>query len=83
MVPTMLVTLGVQLTKLKDFHFSTDMFVASGVRLLGGPLLAFLLVIPFGLTGLERGAAILQASMPNPPRWPPSSPWNTICCPTL
>jgi len=65
MVPTMLVTLGVQLTQMKDFRFSADMFIASGVRLLGGPLLAFLLVIPFGLTGLERGAGILQASMPS------------------
>ncbi|MGB5049088.1 MAG: AEC family transporter, partial [Caldilineaceae bacterium] len=44
---------------------SADMFIASGVRLLGGPLLALLLVIPFGLTGLERGAGILQASMPS------------------
>ena len=65
MVPTMLVTLGVQLTQMKDFRFSADMFIASGVRLLGGPLLAFLLVIPFGLAGLERGAGILQASMPS------------------
>lgn len=65
MVPTMLVTLGVQLTQMKHFHFSADMFIAGGVRLLGGPLLALLLVIPFGLTGLERGAGILQASMPS------------------
>ena len=64
MVPTMLVTLGVQLTQMKNFHFSADMFIASGVRLLGGPLLAFLLVLPFGLAGLERGAGILHASMP-------------------
>lgn len=65
MVPTMLVTLGVQLGHMGRFRFSADMFMASGVRLLGGPLLAFLLVIPFGLTGLERGAGILQASMPS------------------
>ncbi len=64
MVPTMLVTLGVQLAHRGRFHFSADMFIASGLRLLGGPLLAFLLVIPFGLSGLERGAGILQASMP-------------------
>lgn len=38
--------------------------IASGVRLLGGPLVAMILVIPFGLTGLERSAGILQASMP-------------------
>ncbi len=65
MVPTMLVTLGVQLTQMKHFRLSADMLIASGVRLLGGPLLAFLLVIPFGLTGLVRGAGILQASMPS------------------
>lgn len=65
MVPTMLVTLGVQLTQMRDFRFSADMFIASGVRLLGGPLLAFALVVPFGLTGLARGAGILQASVPS------------------
>ncbi|MBI3959762.1 MAG: AEC family transporter, partial [Chloroflexi bacterium] len=65
MVPTMLVTLGVQLARMGRFHFSADMFIASGLRLLGGPLLALLLVIPFGLSGLERGAGILQASMPS------------------
>ena len=65
MVPTMLITLGVQLGQMRQVSLSADMWVASGVRLLGGPLLAFLLVIPFGLTGLERGAGILQASMPS------------------
>lgn len=53
------------MAQMKGFHLLTDMFIASGVRLLGGPLLAFLLVIPFGLTGLERGAGILQASTPS------------------
>jgi len=60
----MLVTLGVQLSQMERFHFSGDMLIASGLRLIGGPLLAFALVVPFGLTGLERGAGILQASMP-------------------
>lgn len=64
MVPTMLVTLGVQLSQMGQFRFSADMLFATALRLIGGPLLAFALVVPFGLTGLERGAGILQASMP-------------------
>lgn len=63
-IPTMLVALGVQLSTLKSFTFSPDVIIASGIRLLGGPALAIVLAIPFGLTGLERGAGIFQASMP-------------------
>jgi predicted permease len=64
MIPTMLVALGVQLSDIKEFKISSDMVIASAIRLLGGPVLATILVIPFGLTGLERSAGILQASMP-------------------
>ena len=64
MVPTMLVALGVQLAATKQMQISKDMLIATGVRLIGAPILAILLVIPFGLTGVERGAGIFQASMP-------------------
>ncbi len=64
MVPTMLVTLGVQLANTRNVVFTKDVLIASAIRLLGGPLIAYLLVIPFGLTGLERSAGILQAGMP-------------------
>jgi predicted permease len=64
MIPTMLVTLGVQLASVGRPQINADVIVASAVRLLGGPILAALLVIPFGLTDLERSAGILQASMP-------------------
>ncbi|MEZ4638873.1 MAG: AEC family transporter [Caldilineaceae bacterium] len=64
MIPTMLVTLGVQLAAMKQIRFSADVFIASAVRLIGGPMLAILIVIPFGLTGIERVAGILQAGMP-------------------
>lgn len=64
MVPTMLVTLGVQLAEAKERRFDRDVWVASGLRLVGGAVLALVLVIPFGLTGIERGAGIFQASMP-------------------
>jgi len=64
MIPTMLFTLGVQLAEVKGLKFSRDVLAASMVRLLGGPALAVLLIIPFQLNGLERGAGILQSSMP-------------------
>lgn len=64
MIPTMLVTLGVQLAGMGRPQFSRDVWIASLGRLIIGPALALLLVVPFGLTGVERGAGILQASMP-------------------
>ncbi len=64
MIPTMLVTLGVQLAGMKQIRFSADVFIASAIRLIGGPALAMLIVIPFGLTGVERAAGVLQAGMP-------------------
>jgi len=63
-IPVMLVTLGVQLAEAGKPEINFDVLMASGIRLLGGPILAAILVIPFGLTGLARGAGILQASMP-------------------
>lgn len=64
MVPTMLVTLGVQLSEASAIRLTRDVWIASGIRLLGGAALALLLVVPFGLMGVERGAGIFQASMP-------------------
>ena len=64
MIPTMLVTLGVQLAGVKKITLGKDVFIGSGIRLIGGPILAILLVVPFGLTGIARGAGIIQASMP-------------------
>jgi hypothetical protein len=64
MIPTMLVTLGVQLAGMRIPRFNRDVLLASVVRLVVGPVLALMLVAPFALTGVERGAGILQASMP-------------------
>ncbi len=64
MIPVMILTLGVQLAGIKVIKFTPDVIISSGVRLLIGPALALLLAVPFGLTGIERGAGILQASMP-------------------
>ena len=64
MIPVMLVTLGVQLAELGRPQINRDVIAASAVRLLGGPILAAILAIPLGLTGLQRSTGILQASMP-------------------
>lgn len=64
MVPTMLVTIGVQLSEMKEIKITADVVWMSLIRLLGGAGLAFLLAALLGLDGLLRGAGILQASMP-------------------
>ncbi|MDQ3248366.1 MAG: AEC family transporter, partial [Chloroflexota bacterium] len=62
--PVMLVTLGVQLAGMGRPQISRDVALASMMRLVIGPVLATVLVVPFALTGVERGAGIIQASMP-------------------
>lgn len=64
MIPVMLVTLGVQLAEMDKPRLSIDVIIASGIRLIIGPIVAATLAIPFGLVGLERGAGILQSAMP-------------------
>ncbi|MCA1668786.1 MAG: AEC family transporter [Thermomicrobia bacterium] len=64
MVPVMLLALGVQLAGAGIPRLSGDMLGASLVRLLAGPALAALIVIPFHLTSLARDAGVLQSAMP-------------------
>ena len=64
LIPTMLVVLGAQLANAGIPRLSFDMLMASGIRLVSGPLLAFGLIGWFGLGGIERQVGILQASMP-------------------
>jgi malate permease and related proteins len=64
LIPTMLVVLGAQLANAGIPRLSFDMLMASGIRLISGPLLAFGLIGWFGLSGIEREVGILQASMP-------------------
>lgn len=64
MIPTMLITLGVQLTAVKQISIDRDVILASAIRLLGAPLLATLLALPFGITGVVRDTAVLQSAMP-------------------
>ncbi len=64
MIGTMLLCLGVQFADTGFPRPNLDMVVASGVRLIAGPAFAAALAIPFGLTGVERGAGIIQAATP-------------------
>ena len=64
MIPVMLITLGVQMGEIPKIKINFNVFAASTVRLIGGPLLALLLVPYFDLEGLERSTGILQAAMP-------------------
>ena len=64
MIPTMLFTLGLQLLEQKKIEFSKDVFIASSIRLLGAPALAFAIAIPFQLEHNQYIAGILQISMP-------------------
>jgi malate permease and related proteins len=64
MIPIMLVVLGVQLRETRIERISGDVLLATGLRLVGGPVLGALLAIPFGLTGVERAVGIVQAGMP-------------------
>lgn len=63
-IPSMLVLLGLQLQTAAWSKNSLPMTLASGMRLLVSPLVAFLLIPLFGLSGPARQALILQAAMP-------------------
>ena len=64
MIPVMLISIGVQMGEIPKIKISFNVFAASTVRLIGGPVLAMLIVPYFGLEGLERRTGILQAAMP-------------------
>jgi predicted permease len=64
MIPVMLLGLGVQFSESGFPKLSTDMLLASGVRLIAAPASAVVLALAFGIGGLERSAAIIQASTP-------------------
>lgn len=64
MIPVMLFALGLQLLEQRKVALGGDVFLASGIRLLLLPALAFALAIPFDLARLQSAAGILQAGMP-------------------
>jgi len=63
-IPVLLVTIGMELGRIRLGTQQPDVWAAVGIRLLIGPLIAWGAASLVGLTGLLRTVVILQASMP-------------------
>ena len=63
-IPGMLVVLGLQLQRVQRTHNVSALFLASGMRLMGGMGIGFLFASFFGLSGTAYNAGVLQSSMP-------------------
>ncbi|HML21648.1 MAG TPA: AEC family transporter [Aggregatilinea sp.] len=63
-IPGMIVVLGIQLSRARFAGRIAPMIAAGGVRLLVSPLIALGLVLLFGLTGVSKQVAIVEAAMP-------------------
>ena len=59
-----LMSLGIALTKLKVFSLKNAIFASIG-RVILGPLIGFLILIYFDLSGFAAGVLLIQASMPS------------------
>ena len=59
-----LMSLGIALTRLKVFSFKKA-FVSSLVRMIIGPLIGFIIIYMFDLTGFAAGVLLIQCSMPS------------------
>lgn len=65
MIPIMVLSLGVKLAEAPRLRIDGNVITASAIRLVGTPMVAIALAIPFALEGAPRGAGILQSSMPS------------------
>ena len=59
-----LMSLGVALTRLKVFSLKTSI-ILSLVRVVIGPIIGFILISTFNLTGFAAGTLLIQCSMPS------------------
>ena len=64
MIPVMLIAMGLSMTGSATIKVDPDVMLITGVRLTLLPFLALALALVFGISGIERDAAILQAGMP-------------------
>lgn len=63
-LPVMLVNLGLELARAKIQDYDWRVLMATGIKLLVTPMIAFALAAALGLTGLTRAVSIIEASMP-------------------
>ena len=59
-----LMSLGIALTRFKVFSFKSA-FISSIGRVLIGPIIGFVLINTFNLTGFAAGTLLIQCSMPS------------------
>lgn len=64
LVPTALLTLGIQLSRSKLRFKLKSSYVAVVLRLLGGPILAFFLITLVGLEGISAQALMISSGVP-------------------
>ncbi len=57
-------SLGIALTRLKVFSF-TNALVSSIARVIIGPIIGFLIIKYFDLSGFAAGVLLIQCSMPS------------------
>ena len=59
-----LMSLGIALTRLKVFSFNNAL-ISSVARVIIGPIIGFLIIKFFNLTGFAAGVLLIQCSMPS------------------
>ena len=64
MIVMILMSLGVALTQMKVFSFKDALITSTG-RVIIGPIIGFVVVKIFDLTGAAAGVVLLQSSMPS------------------
>ena len=64
MIVMILMSLGVALTQMKVFSFNDAVITSTG-RVILGPIIGFILIKIFGLTGVSAGVVLIQSSMPS------------------
>ena len=64
MIVMILMSLGVALTQMKVFSFKDALITSTG-RVIFGPIVGFVLIKVFGLSGVSAGVVLIQSSMPS------------------
>tara|TARA_B100001173_G_scaffold290533_1_gene281218 strand:- start:18 stop:656 length:639 start_codon:yes stop_codon:yes gene_type:complete len=64
MIVMILMSLGVALTQMKVFSFR-DAIITSTGRVIIGPLIGFMLIKIFNLSGISAGVVLIQSAMPS------------------
>ncbi|MDC0215681.1 AEC family transporter [Candidatus Pelagibacter sp.] len=64
MIVMILMSLGIALTQLKVFSFKNALIASTG-RVIIGPIIGFILISIFNLSGFAAGVLLIQSSMPS------------------